>query len=56
MHFSSDFNPREVFLEFLESLVCPLNTPFGFISIGSSMFMEEALTQKVFLLTFQKDL
>ena len=56
MHNSLNFDPREVFLDFLEILGCPLNNPFRLISIESSMFMYEALTQKVFLLTFQKDL
>ena len=55
MHNSLNFDPRSVFLDFLEILECPLKNPFGFISIGTSMFMYEALTQKVFLLTFQKD-
>ena len=56
MHNSLNFDPREVFLDFLEILRCPLSKPFGIISIESSMFMYEALTQKVFLLTFQNDL
>ena len=56
MHISLNFDPRRVFLDFLESLGCPLSNLFGFISIESSMFMYEALTQKVFLLTFQNDL
>ena len=55
MHNSLNFDPREVFLDFLEILICPLRNPFSLISIESSMFMYEALTQKVFLLTFQKD-
>ena len=56
MHNYLNFDPREVFLDFLESLGCPLSNLFGLISIESSMFMYEALTQKVFLLTFQNDL
>ena len=56
MHNSLNFDHREVFLNFLDSLRCPLSNPFGLISIELSMFMCEALTQKVFLLTFQKDL
>ena len=56
MHNSLYFDPREVFLDFLEILGCPLSNPFGLISIESSMIMYEALTQKVFLLTFQKHL
>ena len=56
MHNSLNFDPIEVFLDFLEILGCPLSNPFGIISIESSMFMYEALTQKVFLLTFQNDL
>ena len=56
MHNFLNFDSLEVLLDFLEILGCPLTNPFGFISIGSSMFMYEALTQKVFLLTFQKDL
>ena len=56
MHNSFNFDPRDVFLDFLESLGCPLSNTFGLISIESSMFMYEALTQKVFLLTFQNDL
>ena len=56
MHNSLNFDPREVFFEFLEILGCHLSKAFGLISIESSMFMYEALTQKGFLLTFQKDL
>ena len=56
MHNSLNFDPGDVFLNFLEILRCPLSTPFGLISIESSMFMYEALTKKVFLLTFQNDL
>ena len=56
MHNSLNFDPRDVFLDFLESLRCPLSNPFILISIESSMFMYEALNQKVFLLTFQNDL
>ena len=56
MHISLTFDPRSVFLDFLESLGCPLSNPCGLISIESSMFIYEALTQKVFLLTFWKDL
>ena len=56
MHNSMNFYPREVFLDFLEILGCPPSNPFGLISIESTMFMYEALTQKVFLLTFQNDL
>ena len=50
MHFSKNWstlakeislisNPKRVFLDFLEILGCPVNNPFGFISIGCSMFM-----------------
>ena len=56
MHNSSNFDPRDVFYDFIESLGCPLSNHFGLISIESSMFMYEALTQKVCLLTFQNDL
>ena len=56
MHNSLNFDPREVFYDFLESLRCPLSNPFGHISIGSSMLMYEALEKKVFLLTFKNDL
>ena len=56
MHNSFNFDPKDVFFDFLESLRCPLSNPFGLISIESSMFMYEAFTQKVFLLIFQKDL
>ena len=56
MHNSLNFDPREVLLDFLEILGCLLSNPFGIISIESSMFMYEALTLKVFLLIFQKDL
>ena len=56
MHNSLNFDPKEVFLDFFKILGCPLSNPFGLISIESSMFMYEAFTQKVFLLTFQKDL
>ena len=56
MHIFLNFDPKRVFLDFLEILGHPLNNPFGFTSTGSSMFMYEALTQKVFLLTVQKDL
>ena len=56
MHNSFNFDPRDVFLDFLERLGCPLSNPFGIISIESSMFMYEAFTKKVFLLTFQNDL
>ena len=40
---SSNFDPREVFFDFLESLGCPINKSFGIISIESSMYMYEAL-------------
>ena len=56
MHNFLNSESLEVFLDFLEILECPLINPFGIISIDSSMFVYEALTQKVFLLTFQKDL
>ena len=39
MHISLNFNPKRVFLDFLESLGCPLNKLFCFISIVSSMFI-----------------
>ena len=56
MHNSLNFDPREMFLDFLEMLGFPLSNIFGLISIEFSMFMHEALTQKVFLLTFEEDL
>ena len=56
MHNSLNFDPKEVFFDFLEILGYPLNNPFGLILLESSMFMYDALTQKVFLLTFQNDL
>ena len=56
MHNFFNFDPRDVFWDFLEILGCPLRNPFGLISIWYSMFMYEALTKKVFLLTFQNDL
>ena len=56
MHNFFNFELLEVFLDFLEILGCPLGNSFGLISTESSMFMYEALTQKVFLLTFQNDL
>ena len=39
VYLSLIFNPNRVFLDFLEILGCPLSNPFGFNSIGSSMFM-----------------
>ena len=39
MYISLNFDPKKVFLDFLESLGCPLRNLFGLISIGSSMFM-----------------
>ena len=56
MHNFLNFDSLKVFLEFLESLRCILSDPFGLISICYSIFMYEALTKKVFLLTFQNDL
>ena len=56
MHNFLNFDSLKVFLDFLESSRCPLSNLFCLISIESSMFMYEALTQKVFLLTFQNDL
>ena len=35
---SLNFDPKRVFLDFLESLGCPRNL-FGFFLIGTSMFM-----------------
>ena len=39
MHNSLNFDPREVFLDFLEILGCLPSNRFGLISNGSSMFM-----------------
>ena len=51
-----NFDSLKVFLDFLEILRRPLSNHFGLISIESSRFMYEGLTQKVFLLAFQNDL
>ena len=56
MHNFLNFDSLEVFFDFLEILRCPLINPFGLISIWYSIIMYEALTNKVFLLTFQSDL
>ena len=56
MHNFFNFELLEVFLDFLEILRCPLSNPLGLISIDSYMFMYEAFTKRVFLLTFQNDL
>ena len=53
MHNSFNFDPIDVFLDFLESLRCPLGNPFGLISIESSMFMYEALTKRGFCWLFK---
>jgi hypothetical protein len=43
-----------VFLDFLESLRCPLNAPFGFIFIEASILMYTSLKKDDFLLTFRR--
>ena len=43
-----NFQHFEVFLDFLESSRCPLNTPFGFIFIEVSMFMHSSLQKDDF--------
>ena len=53
MHNSFNFDPRDVFSDFLEILRCPLSNPFGLISIESSMFMYEALTKMCFCWLFK---
>ena len=56
MHNFLNFDSLKVFLDFLEILRCTLSNPLGLILIWYSMLMYEALTKKVFLLTFQNDL
>ena len=54
MHNFFNFDSLEVFLDFLESLRCPLSNPFGIISIWYSMLMYEALTKKGVFVDFSK--
>ena len=54
MHNFLNFEPLEVFLDFLESLRCPISNPFSIISIWYSMLMYEALKKKVFFVDFSK--
>src|ERR1044072_2519673 len=49
-----NFYHVEVFLDFLEILRCPINTPFGFIFIEASMFMYTSFEKDDFLLTFRR--
>ena len=56
MHNFLNFEPLEVFLDFLEILICPLTNSVGLISILCSMIKYEYLTKKVFLLDFKNDL
>ena len=53
MHNFFNFESFEVFLDFLESLGCPISNPFCLISFLYSMLMYEALTKKVFFWLFK---
>ena len=54
MHNFLNFDSLEVFLDFLETLRCPIINPFVIISFLYSMLMYEALTKMVFFVDFQK--
>ena len=49
-----NFDSLKVFLDFLESLICPLRNTIGLFSIWYSMFMYEALTKKSVFVDFSK--
>ena len=53
MHNFLNFDSLKVFLDFLESLRCPLSNHVFLISIWYSMFLYEALTKKVFCWLFK---
>ena len=53
MHNFLNFDSLKVFLDFLESLRCPLRNPFVIISILYSMLMYEVLTKQCFCWPFK---